>query len=39
VSQAKVAPSEQMPEMNFPARVIKVKIENDQVRERLQKLE
>jgi hypothetical protein len=39
VSQAKVAPSEPMPEMNFPARVIKVKIENDQVRERLQKLE
>ena len=28
-----------MPEMNFPARVIKVKIENDQVRERLKKLE
>ena len=39
VSQAKVAPSEPMPEMNFPARVIKVKIENDQVRERLEKLE
>jgi len=28
-----------MPEMNFPARVIKVKIENDLVRERLDKLE
>ena len=38
-SQAKTASSELMPEMNFPARVIKVKIENDQVRERLQKLE
>ena len=38
-SQAKTASSEPMPEMNFPARVIKVKIENDQVRERLQKLE
>lgn len=31
--------SSPMPEMNFPARVIKVKIENDQVRERLEKLE
>jgi hypothetical protein len=38
-SQTKSASSEPMPEMNFPARVIKVKIENDQVRERLQKLE
>lgn len=38
-SQAKKASSEPMPEMNFPARVIKVKIENDQVRERLEKLE
>ena len=38
-SQAKPASSEPMPEMNFPARVIKVKIENDQVRERLEKLE
>ena len=38
-SQANTASSEPMPEMNFPARVIKVKIENDQVRERLQKLE
>ena len=38
-SQAKTASSEPMPEMNFPARVIKVKIENDQVRERLEKLE
>jgi hypothetical protein len=28
-----------MPEMNFPARVIKVKIENDLVRVRLDKLE
>lgn len=39
VSQTESASSEPMPEMNFPARVIKVKIENDQVRERLQKLE
>ena len=31
--------SSPMHEMNFPARVIKVKIENDQVRERLEKLE
>jgi hypothetical protein len=31
--------SSPMPEMNFPARVTKVKIENDQVRERLEKLE
>jgi hypothetical protein len=38
-SQTESASSEPMPEMNFPARVIKVKIENDQVRERLQKLE
>ena len=38
-SQTKSASSEPMPEMNFPARVIKVKIENDQVRERLEKLE
>ena len=38
-SQPKKASSEPMPEMNFPARVIKVKIENDQVRERLEKLE
>ena len=38
-SQAKPASSEPMPEMNFPARVIKVKIENDQVRERMEKLE
>jgi hypothetical protein len=38
-SQTEAASSEPMPEMNFPARVIKVKIENDQVRERLQKLE
>lgn len=30
---------EPMPEMNFPARVIKVKIENDQVRARLDALE
>ena len=39
VSQAKSVLSEAMPEMNFPARVIKVKIANDQVRERLDKLE
>ena len=39
VSQAKSVLSEAMPEMNFPARVIKVKIANDQVRERLEKLE
>ena len=39
VSQAKGVLSEAMPEMNFPARVIKVKIANDQVRERLEKLE
>ena len=39
VSQAKSELSEAMPEMNFPARVIKVKIANDQVRERLEKLE
>ena len=38
-SQTEAASSEPMPEMNFPARVIKVKIENDQVRERLEKLE
>jgi len=38
-SQTESASSEPMPEMNFPARVIKVKIENDQVRERLEKLE
>lgn len=31
--------AESMPEMNFPARVIKVKIENDQVRARLESLE
>jgi hypothetical protein len=30
---------EPMAEMNFPARVIKIKIENDLVRERLDKLE
>ena len=34
-----VQASSPMSEMNFPARVIKVKIENDQVRERLEKLE
>ena len=39
VSQAKSVLSEAMPEMNFPARVIKVKIANDQVRERLDKLD
>jgi hypothetical protein len=39
VSQAKSVLPEAMPEMNFPARVIKVKIANDQVRERLDKLE
>jgi hypothetical protein len=39
VSQANSVLSEAMPEMNFPARVIKVKIANDQVRERLDKLE
>jgi hypothetical protein len=39
VSQAESVLSEAMPEMNFPARVIKVKIANDQVRERLDKLE
>ncbi len=33
------AAAEPMPEMNFPARVIKVKIENDLVRVRLDKLE
>ena len=38
-SQTESASSEPMPEMNFPARVIKVKIENDQVRERMEKLE
>ena len=38
-SQTEAASSEPMPEMNFPARVIKVKIENDQVRERMEKLE
>jgi len=39
ISQAKSVLPEAMPEMNFPARVIKVKIANDQVRERLDKLE
>ena len=39
VSQENSELSEAMPEMNFPARVIKVKIANDQVRERLDKLE
>jgi hypothetical protein len=34
-----IARAEPMPEMNFPARVIKIKIENDLVRERLDKLE
>jgi hypothetical protein len=34
-----IARAEPMPEMNFPARVIKVKIENDLVRVRLDKLE
>ena len=34
-----IAKAQPMPEMNFPARVIKVKIENEQVRQRLDKLE
>jgi hypothetical protein len=37
--EAPTALSQAMPEMNFPARVIRVKIENDLVRERLDKLE
>jgi len=39
ISATAAAQSVQMPEMNFPARVIKVKMENDLVRARLERLE